>query len=62
MKDAGYFAVLTPPDQSPVYAHLRTCSQVGDVSRMPKTPSDVTFSNADLKRIADWLSEGAPNN
>jgi hypothetical protein len=36
---------------------LRHCDGSG---AMPQQPSDFVFYAADLKRISDWLDEGAP--
>ena len=47
------------PTTSTLYLTLRKACGGGV---MPKEPADFFFSAADMKRIADWIGAGAPNN
>jgi hypothetical protein len=47
------------PTTTGLYAVLRKTCGGGE---MPKEPASFSFSPADMKRIADWIGAGAPDN
>jgi hypothetical protein len=56
---AGLVSDQSNPTGSTLYGTLRkTCG--GGI--MPKVPATYFFSPADMERISDWISAGAPNN